>query len=342
MFAKTVCGIVRAPPRGRSGRAAALAVSHFQPGAALPATIRFSNASGVAQIDPAPDVRGLAVRLHLPGGAIHDLLMANHPTAFVRDARQLMALLIASLGRARDQAGATRLRAWRAGRAQDRGGDARWPQALREPRRGAILVRRLFSLGRSPGAFRVSADGSGRAAGTFPPAMATGCGSTSPRALLPATCISGWRCSPMPTRDSRPSRTRPPHGTPRLSRSPRSSSRNRTYSTQADLRRSPMSTACASTPATPRPHSGRWAASTGCWACCTRPASWIDGACPLDRAHSCKGKRCSATSLKIGRPSANYHCGRPQGRKCRGQPWPGTAAGDRSDRPRVATPGRSN
>ncbi len=98
MFAKTVCGIVRARLVVDASVPAALAIGHFRPGAVLPAILRFSNASGVAQMDPAPDVRGLAVRLHAPGGAIHDLLMANHPTSFVRDARQLMAMLIASSG----------------------------------------------------------------------------------------------------------------------------------------------------------------------------------------------------------------------------------------------------
>jgi len=70
-----------------------LQVSHFHPGAVIPASVRLSNACGIPFHDAAPDVRGMAVRLCLACGGVHDLLLANQPASLARDARQYAALL---------------------------------------------------------------------------------------------------------------------------------------------------------------------------------------------------------------------------------------------------------
>ena len=88
MFGKTVVGIIAASLKMDYIIPADLAVDHFYPGASLPAIIRLSNASRVPQTDSAPDMRGLAVRLALPGGTEHDLLFSNFPTSLARNAEQ--------------------------------------------------------------------------------------------------------------------------------------------------------------------------------------------------------------------------------------------------------------
>ncbi len=98
MYAKTVAGVTDAlllvdptlPPE--------LAVGHFRPGAGLPVTLRFSNASAAPQVDNAPDMRGLALRLSLPKGHVHDLVMANFPTSLARDGRQFHAFAMTAIG----------------------------------------------------------------------------------------------------------------------------------------------------------------------------------------------------------------------------------------------------
>lgn len=90
MYTKTIAGVNNAQLVVDHLMPAEFVVGHFQPGARLPATVRFSNASGIAQSDSAPDMRGIAVRIALPSGDEHDLLMANFPSTFVRNAWQLM------------------------------------------------------------------------------------------------------------------------------------------------------------------------------------------------------------------------------------------------------------
>jgi hypothetical protein len=63
---------------------------YFVPGANISASVRFSNASGMPQSDVVPDMRGAAVRLQVPGGGIHDLLMTSFPTSHARNARQFV------------------------------------------------------------------------------------------------------------------------------------------------------------------------------------------------------------------------------------------------------------
>jgi catalase len=65
-------------------------VDYFTAGARLPATIRLSNASGVAQSDGTADMRGMAVRLATPSTSFHDFLMTNFPVSHARNARQFV------------------------------------------------------------------------------------------------------------------------------------------------------------------------------------------------------------------------------------------------------------
>ncbi len=71
-----------------------LRVGPFQPGARLPATIRFSNAAGTVRPDPHPDLRGLALRLQTPTG-LQDLLLTNAPVSHVQDAHQFLQVALA-------------------------------------------------------------------------------------------------------------------------------------------------------------------------------------------------------------------------------------------------------
>jgi hypothetical protein len=95
MHAKTVVGVTNASLIVDRLVSAELAVGHFQPGEILPVVLRFSNASPAPQGDPAPDMRGLAMRIDLPEGGIHDLLLANTPTSFARNARQFFVVALA-------------------------------------------------------------------------------------------------------------------------------------------------------------------------------------------------------------------------------------------------------
>lgn len=98
MYAKTIAGFTNAVILVDRHVPAEFAVGHFQPGASLPVTLRFSNASGIPQMDGAPDMRGVSMRIALAAGAAHDLLLANFPTSFARNARQFIEFAMASIG----------------------------------------------------------------------------------------------------------------------------------------------------------------------------------------------------------------------------------------------------
>ena len=66
-------------------------VGFFQPGTEYPVTIRFSNASSAHQPDTQRDLRGAALRIRVSDQELHDLFVANYPTAHVRNARQFVA-----------------------------------------------------------------------------------------------------------------------------------------------------------------------------------------------------------------------------------------------------------
>lgn len=68
----------------------AFRVLHFQPGATIPAAVRFSNASAIPQPDSAPDMRGIALKMTLNETAIHDFLLTSFPVSHARNARQFV------------------------------------------------------------------------------------------------------------------------------------------------------------------------------------------------------------------------------------------------------------
>ncbi len=69
-----------------------------RPGAAYPTTVRFSNASGTGQPDSAPDLRGVALRVHVSDDEQHDLLATNYPVSHARDAEQFVEFARATAG----------------------------------------------------------------------------------------------------------------------------------------------------------------------------------------------------------------------------------------------------
>jgi len=69
-----------------------------QPGRAYPVTVRFSNANGTGQPDSKPDLRGVALRVHVSPGESHDLLMTNFPVSHARNARQFVEFAKATAG----------------------------------------------------------------------------------------------------------------------------------------------------------------------------------------------------------------------------------------------------
>lgn len=90
LHAKMIAGVTNAVVTVDSNLPPDFAVHWCQPGASLAATIRFSNASGIAMPDIQPDMRGAAIRLALPVGGIHDLLMTSFPVSHARNARQFV------------------------------------------------------------------------------------------------------------------------------------------------------------------------------------------------------------------------------------------------------------
>ncbi len=75
-----------------------LVAGHVRPGAAYPAVVRFSNAAGAGADDNKRDLRGVALRFKDGDGRRHDLLATNFPASHARDARQFVALAVATAG----------------------------------------------------------------------------------------------------------------------------------------------------------------------------------------------------------------------------------------------------
>jgi hypothetical protein len=69
-----------------------------QPGAAYRSTVRFSNAANTGEPDFKPDLRGVALRVHVDGATVHDLLMTNFPVSHARNARQFVEFARATAG----------------------------------------------------------------------------------------------------------------------------------------------------------------------------------------------------------------------------------------------------
>ncbi|MCF3121368.1 catalase [Streptomyces arenae] len=98
VHAKAALGVENARLRFRDDLPDALRCGFAQPGAAYPATVRLSNASGIRQADGAPDLRGVAVRVTVSTEESHDLLATNHPVSHARDAREFVAFAKAMAG----------------------------------------------------------------------------------------------------------------------------------------------------------------------------------------------------------------------------------------------------
>ncbi|MGC1303783.1 MAG: hypothetical protein WA840_15565 [Caulobacteraceae bacterium] len=98
LHAKAVVGVTNATLLFDDRLPADFRVGPYQPAAALPAIVRLSNASGVAQSDFTPDMRGAAIRIGAPEGAVHDLLMTSYPVSHARDARQFVAFAVIASG----------------------------------------------------------------------------------------------------------------------------------------------------------------------------------------------------------------------------------------------------
>ena len=77
---------------------AELRVGFARPGARYPVTVRFSNAANCAAPDYAPDLRGIALRIHVSEGEQHDLLATNFPVSHARNARQFVKFAAATAG----------------------------------------------------------------------------------------------------------------------------------------------------------------------------------------------------------------------------------------------------
>ena len=75
-----------------------LRVGFAQPGAAYPATVRFSNAEGRLRSDGLADLRGVALRVTAAPDEHHDLTMTSAPVAHARDARQFVDFALATAG----------------------------------------------------------------------------------------------------------------------------------------------------------------------------------------------------------------------------------------------------
>ncbi len=99
LHAKLTVGIVGARLVFDADLPIAFRQGYIDAGETYPTIIRFSNASALCQADTAPDMRGIALRVTLPSGGFHDLLMTNYPVSHARNARQFVDFaVIASSG----------------------------------------------------------------------------------------------------------------------------------------------------------------------------------------------------------------------------------------------------
>jgi hypothetical protein len=96
--AKATLAVDDAELRFRDDLAEDLQVGFARPGAAYRAIVRFSNASGSAEPDHAPDLRGVALRVEVDDRRSHDLLMTNFPVSHARNARQFVEFAKATAG----------------------------------------------------------------------------------------------------------------------------------------------------------------------------------------------------------------------------------------------------
>nr|WP_199047440.1 catalase [Dyella sp. ASV24] len=98
LHSKILVGVTNAELRMDLDLPHSFSVCHFTPGEVLGAAIRFSNASGVPKRDDAADMRGIAIKLALPHGQSHDLLMTNYPVSHARNANQFVQFATIAMG----------------------------------------------------------------------------------------------------------------------------------------------------------------------------------------------------------------------------------------------------
>ncbi|MFC5212958.1 peroxidase family protein [Streptomyces coerulescens] len=96
--AKAPVAVENARLRFHDDLPAALRVGFARPGAAYPATVRLSNASGIRQGDGSPDLHGAAVRVRVSDEESHDLLATSHPVSHAANAREFVAFAKAMTG----------------------------------------------------------------------------------------------------------------------------------------------------------------------------------------------------------------------------------------------------
>lgn len=98
LHSKILVGVTNAELRMDLALPRIFHVGHFMPGAVLRASVRFSNASGVPKRDDVADMRGIAIKLTLPDGEVHDLLMTNYPVSHARNAKQFVEFATIAMG----------------------------------------------------------------------------------------------------------------------------------------------------------------------------------------------------------------------------------------------------
>ena len=96
--AKSHAGVTNAEFRVSDQLPPEFQVGFLKAGATYPTTVRFSNASGSVQADSKRDMRGVAFRVHVSPGEIHDFLLTNGPASHARNAPQFIAFAKAMAG----------------------------------------------------------------------------------------------------------------------------------------------------------------------------------------------------------------------------------------------------
>ena len=96
--AKAVLAVENAELLFRDDLPDELKVGFAKPGAHYRATVRISNAANCAGPDYAPDLRGMALRIHVTDDEQHDLLATNFPVSHARNARQFVKFAVATAG----------------------------------------------------------------------------------------------------------------------------------------------------------------------------------------------------------------------------------------------------
>jgi Animal haem peroxidase len=96
--AKAVLAVENAELLFRDDLPDELRVGFAKPGAHYRATVRISNAANCAGPDYAPDLRGMALRIHVTDDEQHDLLATNFPVSHARNARQFVKFAVATAG----------------------------------------------------------------------------------------------------------------------------------------------------------------------------------------------------------------------------------------------------